>query len=223
VVRLNTHLQELAYSPNLFSYAIPIAAYSFLGIEIVAIAAFEARDASSIKWPSRSLPLVVLVLYVMCTIGEALNVSWHDTHLPYIYGGVGNSTIGQMPSNPTSVSMIINAAYDAGHRNMAGFLNGCLIFSVISASNTSLYVASRTLYGMIREMPDTNWLYSKIRWISRVQKLTGVPVIALLVSAISFCWLPFLQLEEGYALQDVSSLHSSVQTEYERTNKTAAH
>ena len=100
--------------------------------------------------------------------------------------------------------MIINAAYHAGYRDLAGFLNGCIIFSVLSASNTSLYVSSRTLYGMVREMPNSNWLYNKIRWMAKVPKRTGVPAVAILVSAVSFYWLPFLQLKKGYALQDVS-------------------
>ena len=124
--------------------------------------------------------------------------------MPFIYGGVGNGTTAEIPSNPPSVNMIINAAYHAGYRDLAGFLNGCFIFSVLSASNTSLYVSSRTLYGMVREMPNSNWLYNKIRWMAKVPKRTGVPAVAILVSAVSFYWLPFLQLKKGYALQDVS-------------------
>ena len=181
-------------------------AYSFLGIEIVAVTAYEARDASSLRWPSRYIPLVVFLLYILCTISEILNVSWENRHLAYIYGGIGDSTTSAMADHPSSVNMAIIAVYEGGYKKLAGFLNGCLIFSVLSASNTSLYVSSRTLYGMVRVLPDTNWTYQKIRWLSLVTKRTGVPAPALLVSAVSFFWLPFLQLKQGYALQHVSSI-----------------
>jgi yeast amino acid transporter len=187
---------------TLGSYALPLVAYSFLGIEIIAVTAFEARNDTAVRWPSRTIVYVVFILYILCTIGESLNVQWQNSHLPYIYGGVGNSTTASSPTNPASANMVINAVYAQGYKGLAGFLNGCLIFSVVSASNTSLYVSSRTLYGMIREMPDTNWFYNKIRWISKVPR-TGVPAVAILISAVAFYWLPFLQLKEGYALQDV--------------------
>jgi yeast amino acid transporter len=182
------------------SFAIPLVAYSFQGVEVIAVTAFEARDASALRWPSRWIAYVVFLLYLLCTIGEALNVAWSDPYLPLIYGDpvAKNSTM----SPPTS-SVIIFTTFLAGYQSLAGFLNGCLIFSVLSASNTSLYVSSRTLYGITREMPDTNWLNKQIRRLSLVAPRTGVPAAALLFSAVSFFWLPFLQLKGGYALQDV--------------------
>jgi amino acid transporter len=188
------------------SYAIPLVAFSYTGIEIIAMTAFEARDAAALRWPSRWIGSTVFLLYFLCTIGEALNVKWNNPHLPYIYGGAGNKTTAT-PNNPRSTSLLINAAWGAGYPTMASILNGCLIFSVLSASNTSLYVSSRTLYGLTREIPDTNWFNRQIRWLSLVAKGTGVPAASLLFSAVSFFWLPFLQLKKGYALEEVSVLH----------------
>ncbi|KAL1979980.1 hypothetical protein VTN96DRAFT_4845 [Rasamsonia emersonii] len=189
-------------------YAIPLVAYSFQGVEIIALTAFEARDAAAIRWPSRWIAYVVVVLYLLCTVGEALNVCWKDTNLPYIYSGAGNSTTASPPLNPPSNSMVIIAAWKSGNQNFAGFLNACLIFSALSASNTSLYVGSRTLYGITREMPDTNWFNRRIKRLSLVVKGTGVPAAALLFSAVSFFWLPFLQLKGGYALEDLIEIMS---------------
>jgi amino acid transporter len=67
-----------------------------------------------------------------------------------------------------------------------------------------LYVSSRTLYGLTREIPDTNWFGRKLHGLSIVVRQTGVPAAALVFSAVSFFWLPFMQLKAGYAIQDVS-------------------
>lgn len=190
-------------------YAIPLVAYSFLGIEIVAVTAFEAQYSTSLKYPSRIIAYAVFFLYLLCTIGETLTVRWTDGHLPLIYGGGKNSN-GTMDGPPNSTSLIVNAAWEAGHKSLAGFLNGCLIFSVLSASNTSLYVSSRTLYGLTRDIPDTNWFGRRLNKLSLVVRKTGVPAAALLFSAVSFFWLPFLQLKAGYAIGDVSSVHYGV-------------
>jgi hypothetical protein len=142
-------------------------------------------------------------------MAEILTVRWTDAHLPPIYSGVGNSNSTVPPTLPASYNLAINATFAAGWKTMAGFLNGCFIFSVLSASNTSLYVSSRTLYGLAREIPDTNWVGRKLNKLSGVVRQTGVPAAALLFSAVSFFWLPFLQLKAGYAIQDVSDFLST--------------
>ncbi|KAF8848234.1 amino acid transporter [Acephala macrosclerotiorum] len=182
-------------------YAIPLVAYGFLGIEIVAVTAFEAQYSSSLKLPSQVIAYAIFVLYFLCTIGETLTVRWTNNHLPKIYGG-GKNNAGNV-SWPSSTSMIVEATWAAGHKSIAGFLNGCMIFSVLSSSNTSLYVSSRTLYGLARDIPDTNWFGKKLKGLSIVVRQTGVPAMALLFSAVLSFWLPFLQLKAGYAIQDL--------------------
>jgi amino acid transporter len=174
------------------------------------VTAFEAKYSTSLKWPSRLIAYAIFVLYFLCTIGEILTVRWTAPYLPQIEGGVGNSStsLEQATSPPRSASFVINATLAAGYYDLAGFLNGCLIFSVLSTSNTCLYVASRTLYGMAREIPDTNWLGRKLNRLSLVVRQTGVPPAALLFSSVSFFWLPFLQLQRGYAIQEVRYIAS---------------
>ena len=189
------------------SYAIPLIAYSFLGVEVVAVTAFEARDLKSLRGSSQIIAYIIFLLYFLCAIGECLNVKWTNTSLPVIYGGVGNNTMTATTSSdsaPPSTSMVIIATLQDGLPNLPGFLNACLLFSVLSASNTSLYVASRTLYGLTRKIPRSANVFMKIfRSFSIVIPSTGVPAAALVVSAISFFWLPFLQLKGGYAIQAV--------------------
>jgi yeast amino acid transporter len=168
-------------------------------MEIVAITAFEARDASAVRWPSRWIPLTIICLYLLCTLGEILNVKWTDRDLPSTYAA-NNSTSN--PTNPSSESMVIIAVWEAGYLAMAGFLNGAFIFSRLSACNTSLYVCSRTLYGIARQMPAENWFQGLIGSVSRVGN-KGVPGRAILISVLSFFWLPFVQFGGGLAHQDV--------------------
>jgi amino acid transporter len=182
-----------------YSYAIPVVAFSFYGVESIAVTAYEAQFSTSLKFPSRIIAYVVFIFYLMCTIGEALTARWTAPFLPPIFGVSGtNST-----TPPKSSNWVVNVALSTGHHRLAGLLNGCFIFSVLSTSNTALYVSSRTLYGIVNEVPPTSWLGRIMMRLSIVVRQTGVPAPALLFSTLSFLWLPFLQLKSGYALEDV--------------------
>ncbi|KAH3979022.1 hypothetical protein HBI38_092300 [Parastagonospora nodorum] len=209
------------YATNGFravAYVIPMIAFSFLGIESVAVTAFEARSSKSLRLPSQSIAYVALVLYFLCLLGQLLNVSWDNKHLPQIYGGIGNDTQGREKPipEPGSSSMTIIAlwAWGAiGHKALAGFLNGAMIFAVMSAGNTSLYIASRTLYGLARDVPRTTRLGRLANGFSHVVPSTGVPARALLLSAFAFIWLPFVSLKSGYAIQyliEIVQISSSI-------------
>ena len=51
---------------NGFSFAIPIIAYGFLGVEIVAMTAYEARDVKDLGRPSRVIAYVIFISYFFC-------------------------------------------------------------------------------------------------------------------------------------------------------------
>ena len=129
-------------------------------------------------------------------------MKWTDGDLPPLYGGINKDSPASNVPTARTRAIIVIAAIKAGYKQMPGFLNGCMIFSALSASNTSLYIASRALYGMTREISPWRW-FSWLRAMGTVWHKSGVPMLALLVSAISFFWLPFLQLRKGYAVADV--------------------
>ena len=189
------------------SFVVPIIAYGFLSLELVAVTAFEARDVRSLRNPSRIIAYFITLLYLFCVIGELLNVKWTNTGLPKISGGINEALPKTQSGSGRSGAIIIIAALKSGHWRISGLLNGCMVFSALSAANTSLFIASRTLYGMTRTL-DPAKTFSRathLRSLATVWHKTGVPMRALLVSAIAFCsWLPFLNLKAGYGIVDVS-------------------
>ena len=156
---------------------------------MVAITAFEARDLTSLRRLSISIAYAVFVLYLPRVIGEVLDVSWLDGDLPAIYGGVNS----HYASNPRTRAIVLIAALQARHPNISGFLNGCLIYSALSVASISLYVSSRTLYGLTRSAGPHPWArFSK--WLGTVWDKNGTPMWALHVSATYLLWLPILQV-----------------------------
>jgi amino acid transporter len=91
-------------------------AYSFQGVEVIAVTAFEARDASALRWPSKWIAYVVFLLYLFCTIGETINIPWSDPNLPLIPGG--NTT-----AHNSTTNVIVSMTFNAGYQNLAGFIN----------------------------------------------------------------------------------------------------
>ena len=184
----------------------PIIAYGFIGVEMVSVTAFEARDLRSLRIPSRIVAYFVVSLYFMCAIGEFLNVGWTCDNLPSVLGVNGTSVFTtstppcDKPPQRTDAIIVIAAR---GYGHAPGVFNAFMIYACLSAANSSLYIASRTLYGMTRTINP--WRrFSVLKVLGTVWHKTGVPMWALLLSFISFIWLPFVQLKKGSAIDNVS-------------------
>jgi amino acid transporter len=76
----------------------------------------------------------------------------------------------------------------------AAIINGALVFSVLSAANTSLYIASRTLYGLTYRILGRSAISKQFKRLSAVWEVTGAPASALFWSVLIFYALPFLEL-----------------------------
>jgi amino acid permease len=178
----------------LHSVAIPIATYAFGGVEIIAVTAIEARDPSkSLKRPSRSIAIILAVAYLLSVLGFYLNVSWQDPSLPSM-----SSRANQHTTSGTSVVLIAT-----GKSNIPGlskFLNGCLIMAVFSAANTTLYVASRTLFGLTKTIKPGGPALSKLLYrLGTTNPSTRVPSWAVVVSALAFVWLPVTHVASNFS------------------------
>ena len=172
--------------------------YAYIGVEMVAVTASEARDAKQLRWPSMIIAYFTSALYLLCVIGELLDLKWSNWDLPLIYGGRNTH---YDPKPPHERGIVVLATLEAHHPTMASLINGSLIYSALSAANTSLYVSSRTLYGMTRTMDAR-----RLGWFSRLGTVwhrNQVPMFAVLFSAIAFIWLPIIHLRSGYTIVNV--------------------
>jgi len=111
------------------------AAFSFLGTEIVALAAGEAEN------PRRNVPKAIrrvfyriLLFYVGGVIVIGWLVPYNDSRL------LGASTAASSP--------FVIAIENAKIKALPSIINAVILVSAFSAGNSDLYAASRTLYGL---------------------------------------------------------------------------
>jgi amino acid transporter len=126
---------------------------------------------------------VVGTIYVLAAIMIALAVDANSPSLPP-HGWV-NPTIASNKSN----SAFVQAAEAAGINGLPSVITVFIVFTAITAANTNLYVASRTLFGLARE--SGSWF----GYFGVTDGTRKVPLRALFASAIFFflgyfCYLP---------------------------------
>lgn len=83
----------------------------------------------------------------------------------------------------SSASPFVVAIKIAGIKALPDILNACILIFTFSASNSDLYIASRTIYGLAEE----GHAPKIFRWTDK----RGVPVPALAISAL-FCCTAFM-------------------------------
>jgi yeast amino acid transporter len=175
----------------------------------VTVTAFEAHEPrTSLRFSSKYIAYIITIFFLLCGLGEALNVGWDDPHLPQMTARRRSVDINNGDQPPESFSILVLAAELQDLPRSANVWNAFLIISCLSAANTALYVASRTLYGLCRDLPQDDPFFLK-RWAAKLGMLdprTRVPFWALIASTIAFFWLPFLHLREGYSVQSVRLL-----------------
>ncbi|KAH8890573.1 hypothetical protein GQ53DRAFT_866849, partial [Thozetella sp. PMI_491] len=191
----------LQYNPNTtlskahaFFQAIPSVAYSYIGIETAVIAAFEAKTSRSMAVPSRISHWYIFLSYFLCTLGIALTVRWDNPHLRRALGDL---------QEPRSNSAVIIAIFADGQASLAGFVNGCLIMSLVSAANTSLYISSRTLYGLVVTLNGSNFVSRWLKGFGLIWRTTGVPTRSLFFTMVAFYWLPWLNQLQSITVDSV--------------------
>jgi amino acid transporter len=158
------------------------AAYSFIGTEIVAIAAGEAKN------PRRNLPkaiqrvlMRILFFYIGGTIVIGLLVPSNNPNL--------NLTT----KNTTSpfASPFVIAIQRAGIMGLPSVINACFLTSAWSAASSDLFASSRAIYGLaatgnaprifLKTMPN------------------GLPIVAVLFNSC-FALLSYMGVNKGSGL-----------------------
>ncbi|KIK66906.1 hypothetical protein GYMLUDRAFT_239115 [Collybiopsis luxurians FD-317 M1] len=152
------------------------AAFSFIGTEIVAIAAGEAKN------PRRNIPKAIKRVYVrilLFYIGGVWIIGWlvpsTDDRLL-----LGTATAAASP--------FVIAIQNAGIKGLPSLINACLVSSAWSAASSDLYTGSRALYGLaLSHNAPVIFLRTSKR---------GLPYVALAVCA-SFSLLAFMGVKSG--------------------------
>ena len=225
-VRNNPNVADSHFKACLIG--ISLAVFPYIGIESITVTAFEAKSPQkSLRFAAKNLAYFVTVLYIISIVGFTLNVEWFNRSLAQYFNqnlvavDVNEPrSLGHTPSNyygldssPSvrSESLPVIAVQQAGIRFLPGFVTASLVYSALSAANSALYIASRTMYGLAQSLdPDSR--SSVVRVLSRIGTVTPdthVPGWALILSCV-FLWLPFIPLGTSYTRGELQQILISI-------------
>ncbi|KAF8078426.1 amino acid permease [Lyophyllum atratum] len=112
------------------------AAFSFIGTEIVAIAAGEAKN------PRRNLPKAIRRVYIRILLFYIGGTTVIGLLVPYTSSGL------DLADGTAASSPFVIAIQKAGIKSLPSIINACLLTSAWSAASSDLYTSSRALYGL---------------------------------------------------------------------------
>lgn len=189
--------------------------FAYIGVELLTMTAYEVRNASQLKGTAMTIALQTCILYVTVVATFVSNVAWNNPQLPQLFQvtSLNSTTTGTVSSRDISShkssAIPIIALLDAGNTTLGAVVTGILMYSGLSAANTALYVASRTLYGFARNIDATRESTRFRRFLFRLSDVlpwTGAPIWGVLLPAVALCWLPFIHIKEDVTKQLVRSI-----------------
>lgn len=154
----------------------------------------------SVKFSAIWVSIIAGVIYVLGALLISFDLDSNDLSLPRLsWLGNSNSTT---PSNEYYSAFVISAKNSAisGHQGLADFINVCILFTQLTAANTTLYVASRTLFSLTKDIHahvGSPWITKLLAFLGKTNR-RKVPMRALAASCC-FCWVPFLYLKDSNA------------------------
>ncbi|KAL2812739.1 amino acid permease-domain-containing protein [Aspergillus granulosus] len=163
----------------------------------------DSLIGNTVKFSAKYLSLLATVSYSLSGLLVSFNIPWHHCHLPRLSwintttnldcGSTSTST----PANTTSA--IVAIAVESQITHLADIFNVFLVFTCLTCASTNLYVASRVLFGLTSRLDGGKgqpWHLRLLAWFGRTNRYR-VPLRAMIFSAASFIWVPFLQLRDG--------------------------
>ncbi|KAF8319959.1 putative general amino acid permease [Clavulina sp. PMI_390] len=151
------------------------AAFSFIGTEIVAIAAGEAKN------PRRNIPRAIKKVYIRILLFYILG-----TFIIGILVPSNNPDLGAQ-SNAFSSPFVI-AIRRAGIKGLPSVINAALLTSAWSAASSDLYTSSRALYGLAIS-------HNAPQIFARTTR-SGLPYVSIIFSSL-FCALAYMGVKSG--------------------------
>ncbi|KAJ3564258.1 hypothetical protein NP233_g8416 [Leucocoprinus birnbaumii] len=152
------------------------AAFSFIGTEIVAIAAGEAKN------PRRNIPRAIRRVYIRILLFYICGVIVIGWLVPYTSEGL-NLSDGTAASSP-----FVIAIQNSGIKVLPHIINACLLTSAWSAASSDLYTSSRAIYGLATSG-------NAPRIFLRTTK-KGLPWVAITLGAL-FALLSYMSVSGG--------------------------
>ncbi|KAJ9604852.1 amino acid transporter [Cladophialophora chaetospira] len=154
------------------------ATFAYLGTELVGVTVGEAQN------PRKTIPRAIKLTFYRILFFYCLSVLLLGMLVPY---NSEDLAFANKASAGASASPFVVAVKLAGIKALPGIINGCILLFVFSASNSDLYIASRTLYGIacVGNAPA----------IFRRTDARGVPIYALGLSAL-FALLAFMNVAD---------------------------
>jgi amino acid transporter len=150
------------------------AVFAYLGTELIGVTVGEAQNPR--KTIPRAIKLTfyrILFFYVLSVFFLGMLIAYDDPALIK-----ANSAATSAKASPFVIA-IANAKIP----HLAGIVNACILLFTFSASNSDLYIASRTMFGLA----ERGHAPKIFRWTDK----RGVPVPALAISAL-FCCMAFM-------------------------------
>ncbi|KAH8999013.1 amino acid permease/ SLC12A domain-containing protein [Lactarius hatsudake] len=152
------------------------AAFSFIGTEIVAIAAGEAKN------PRRNIPKAIRRVYIRILLLYIGGVTVIGLLVPSNDPGLA------LGSGTAAASPFVIAIKRSGIKALPQIINACLLTSAWSAASSDLYTSSRALYDLA--------LAGNAPAIFKKTLRNGLPVTALIASS-SFALLAYMGVHSG--------------------------
>jgi amino acid transporter len=154
------------------------ATFAYLGTELVGVTVGEAQN------PRKVIPRAIKLTFYRILFFYVLSVFFIGMIVPY---NSPDLAFANKANSGASASPFVVAINLAGIRTLPHILNACILVFVFSASNSDLYIASRTLYGLASDG-------SAPKIFKRTDK-RGVPIYALGFSAM-FALLAFMNVSD---------------------------
>ncbi|RPB05063.1 dicarboxylic amino acid permease [Choiromyces venosus 120613-1] len=154
------------------------ATFAYLGTELVGVTVGEAQN------PRKTIPRAIKLTFYRIVFFYVLSVFLLGMLVPY---NSDQLLFANKAKSSAAASPFVVAIKLSGIPHLAGILNACILIFVFSASNSDLYIASRTIYGLACEGKAPAFL--------AVTNKRGVPVYALGVSSL-FSLLAFMNVKD---------------------------
>ena len=154
------------------------ATFAYLGTELIGVTVGEAQN------PRRTIPRAIKLTFYRILLFYVVSVLLLGMLVPY---NSKNLIFANAATTGAAASPFVVAIEEAGIPVLGGILNACILLFVLSAANSDLYIATRTLFGLAKE--------GKAPGIFSRTNRRGVPIYALVFGAL-FCCLGFMSVSD---------------------------